>query len=69
MVQIGLGFSAAKSKKSKREAARKSKQIKKLLGSLASNKRSLPDAISSLSYLVGGPVGSGKERKKEERNL
>ena len=65
MVQTGLGFSAAKSNKSTRKAARKSKQIGKLLDLLASNKISLADTISSLPYLVGGPVGSGKKRKKE----
>ena len=66
MVQTELGFSAAKPNKSTRQAARKSKQIGKLLDLLASNKRSLADTISSLSYLVGGPVGSGKKGKKKK---
>ena len=66
MVQTGLGFSAAKPNRSARQAARKSKQIGKLLDLLVSNKRSLADTISSLSYLVGGPVGSGKKGKKKK---
>ena len=66
MVQTGLGFSAAKPNKSTRKAARKSKQIGKLLDLLASNKRSLADTVSSLSYLVNDPVGSGKKGKKKK---
>ncbi|CAM4847238.1 unnamed protein product, partial [Rotaria magnacalcarata] len=59
MVQTGLGFSAAKAHKSTRAAARKSKQIVKLLNLLASNQRSLVETISSFAYIVGGPVGRG----------
>ncbi|CAF3409905.1 unnamed protein product [Rotaria socialis] len=57
MVQTGLGFSAAKAHKSTRAAARKSKQIVKLLNLLALNQRSLVETISSFAYIVGGPVG------------
>ncbi|CAF4105908.1 unnamed protein product, partial [Rotaria magnacalcarata] len=57
MVQTGIGFSAAKAHKSTRAAARKSKQIVKLLNLLASNQRSLVETISLFTYIVGGPVG------------
>ncbi|CAF5218442.1 unnamed protein product, partial [Rotaria magnacalcarata] len=69
MVQTGLGFSAAKAHKSTRAAARKSKQIVKLLNLLASNQRSLVETISSFAYIVGGPVGRGKRGKKSRRKF
>ncbi|CAF3988585.1 unnamed protein product [Rotaria magnacalcarata] len=47
----------AKAHKSTRAAARKSKQIVKLLNLLASNQRSLVETISLFTYIVGGPVG------------
>ncbi|CAF2036041.1 unnamed protein product [Rotaria magnacalcarata] len=57
MVQTGLELSAAKAHKSTRTAARKSKQIVKLLNLLTSNQISLVETISSFAYIVGGPVG------------
>ncbi|CAF4277339.1 unnamed protein product [Rotaria magnacalcarata] len=59
MVQTGLELSAAKAHKSTRTAARKSKQIVKLLNLLTSNQISLVETISSFAYIVGGPVGRG----------
>jgi len=44
-------------------AARKTKQVKKLLNLLESKKRSLIDILMSLAYLVGEPV----DREKKER--
>jgi hypothetical protein len=53
MVQTGLGFSSVKPNKSTRKAARKTKQIEKLLRLLKSETRSLSDTITSLAHLVG----------------
>ncbi len=69
MVQTGLGFLAAKPQKSPRLAARKSKQIVKLLNLLGLNKRSLAETISTFAYLVGGPVGGGKKGKKKKESF
>ena len=52
-----------------RAAARKSKQIEKLLHLLHSSKRSLIDTLMSLAYLVGEPVGRGRKRKKHKHNV
>ncbi|CAF1573850.1 unnamed protein product [Rotaria magnacalcarata] len=61
MVQTGLGFSSTRPSKSTRAAARKTKQVEKLLNLLQSNKRSLIDTIMSFAYLVGEPVGRGRK--------
>jgi hypothetical protein len=64
MVQTGLGFSSVKPNKSTRKAARKTKQIEKLLHLLKSENRSLSDTITSLAHLVGEPVDRGRRGKK-----
>ncbi|CAF1206513.1 unnamed protein product [Rotaria sordida] len=69
MVQISLNFSSTKPSKSTRAAARKSKQIEKLLHLLHSKKRSLIDIVMSLAHLVGEPVGRGKKIKKNKNNV
>ncbi|CAF3322392.1 unnamed protein product [Rotaria socialis] len=69
MVQTGLGFSSTRPSKSTRAAARKTKQVEKLLNLLQSNKRSLIDTIMSFAYLVGEPVGRGKKEKKNKNNI
>jgi hypothetical protein len=65
MVQTGLGFSFAQSKKSTRKAAGTTNQIEKLWYLLASKTRSLPDIIKPLSHLVGGPVCRGRKGTKK----
>lgn len=69
MVQTNLGFSSVKETKSTRRAAEKSKQIKKLLALLESKERLLSSVISSLTYLVGEPVGRSRKRKKNKHNV
>ena len=66
MIQTLLEFLVTKSHNSTPTAARKSKQIVKLLNLLASNQRSLVETISSFAYIVGGPVGRGKKGKKNQ---
>ena len=69
MVQTGLGFSSIQEKKSTRKAARKSKQIQKLLQLLESKVRSLDDTIKSFAHLVGEPVCRGRKGKKKKNNV
>ncbi|CAF2177423.1 unnamed protein product [Rotaria magnacalcarata] len=69
MVQTGLGFSSTRPSKSTRAAARKTKQVEKLLNLLQSNKRSLIDTIMSFAYLVGEPVGHGRKETKKKNNI
>ncbi|CAF3730827.1 unnamed protein product [Rotaria socialis] len=69
MVQTGLGFSSIREKKSTRKAARKSKQIQKLLQLLESKGRSLDDTIKSFAHLVGEPVCRGRKGKKKKNNV
>jgi len=69
MIQTGLGFSSTKSNKSTRKAARKTKQIEKLLNLLQSKARSLSDTIASLVHLVGEPVWREKKGKKNKNNV
>ncbi|CAF2712388.1 unnamed protein product [Rotaria sp. Silwood2] len=69
MVQTGLGFSSIQEKKSTRKAARKSKQIQKLLHLLESKARSLDDTIKSFAHLVGEPVCRGRKGKKKKNNV
>ena len=69
MAQTGLGFSSRKATKSTRAAARKSKQIEKLLDLLDSKQRSLISIVMSLAYLVGEPVCRGRKGKKKKNNI
>ena len=69
MVQTGLGFSSIQEKKSTRTAARKSKQIHKLLHLLESKVRSLDDTIKSFAHLVGEPVCRGRKGKKKKNSV
>ncbi|CAF4582106.1 unnamed protein product [Rotaria sp. Silwood2] len=69
MVQTGLGFSSTGPSKSTRAAARKTKQVGKLLNLLQLNKRSLIDTIMSFAYLVGEPVARGRKGKKNKNNI
>ena len=69
MVQTSLGFASIRQTKSTRSAARKSKQIKKLLHLLDTKQRSLIDIVMSFAYLVGEPVCRGKKGKKKKNNV
>ncbi|CAF2107924.1 unnamed protein product [Rotaria magnacalcarata] len=69
MIQTGLGFSSTKPKKSTYGAARKTKQIQKLLNLLHSKQRSLIEITMSLAYLVGEPACRGKKGKKKKHNV
>ncbi|CAF3352601.1 unnamed protein product [Rotaria socialis] len=69
MIQTGLGFSSTKPKKSTYAAARKTKQIQKLLNLLHSKQRSLIEITMSLAYLVGEPACRGKKGKKKKHNV
>lgn len=69
MIQTGLGFSSVKQTKSTRKAARKTKQVEKLLKLLESKEKSLSDTIGSLAHLVGEPVGRGRKAKKKKHNV
>ncbi|CAF3820708.1 unnamed protein product [Rotaria sp. Silwood1] len=52
-----------------RAAARKSKQIQKLLHLLHSKQRSLIEILMSLAYLADEPICRGKKRKEKEKNV
>jgi hypothetical protein len=69
MIQTGLGFSSTNSTKSTQAAERKSKQIKKLLHLLRSKQKSFDATLTSLAYLVGGPVCRGSRGKKKKNNV
>ncbi len=69
MAQTSLGFSSIQEKKSTRKAARKSKQIQKLLHLLESKAKSLDDVIKSFAHLVGEPVCRGRKGKKNKNNV
>jgi hypothetical protein len=56
-------------KKSMRKAARKTKQIQKLLHLLESKAKSLADIIKSFAHLVGEPVCRGRKGKKNKNNV
>ena len=69
MVQTGLGFSSIQLNKSACKAARKTKQIEKLLHLLASKTSSLADTIKSFSHLAVEPVCRGRKGKKTKNNV
>ena len=69
MVQTGLGFSSVQEKNSTPKAARKSKQVQKLLHLLESRARSLDDTIKSFARIVGEPVCRGRKGKKKKNDV
>lgn len=69
MVQTSLGFSSIKSNESTRKAARKTKQITKLLFLLESKAKLLADTVASLAHLVGEPTCRGRKGKKNKNNV
>ncbi|CAF3439482.1 unnamed protein product, partial [Rotaria sp. Silwood2] len=69
MIQTGLGFSSTRPKKSTYAAARKSKQIQKLINLFHSKQRSLIEILMSLAYLVGEPTCRGRKGKKKKNNV